>query len=122
MGVSERGCGRTRAFHGAVSISGTAGFFGGKTLGIRAGDVIAIGRDRSACALLYPPGSTEISKVHCKLRLDAQNGCLSLTDSSKNGTYLRGGERLAPGREHVLADGEAFFLATEDNGFVVSII
>ncbi|MDR1060784.1 MAG: hypothetical protein LBL83_06160 [Clostridiales bacterium] len=57
MGVSEGGCGRTRAFHGAVSISGTAGFFGGKTLGIRAraGNAITIGCDRDAALAGWAP-------------------------------------------------------------------
>ncbi|MDR1060785.1 MAG: hypothetical protein LBL83_06165 [Clostridiales bacterium] len=55
MGVSERAYGRTRAFHGAVSIYGTAGTFGGKTQGIRAGDVIAIGRDRGAALAGWAP-------------------------------------------------------------------
>jgi hypothetical protein len=120
MGMS--GYPSTRVFHGAVSVCGVSGFYKGKALDVKMGDVIYIGRDRSVCALLYPPGDTEISKTHCKLRLDAGSGGLVLTDCSKNGTYLGNGERLIPEQDYFLADGDAFYLATEANAFIVRLL
>ena len=120
MGLKEYA--PTRTFFGAVSISGAGGFYKGKTLGIKPGEVIKIGRDRDACVLLYPPGATEISRVHCILRADPGQNKVSVTDCSKNGTYLENGERMEPGKEYFLADGEGFYLAAKENSFIVRLM
>ncbi|MDR1532980.1 MAG: FHA domain-containing protein [Clostridiales bacterium] len=118
MGLKEESP-NTRMFYGVVTISGVIGFYQGKTLGIKAGDTILIGRDRNLCALLYPPESTGISKVHCKLWFDAARGRVGVRDCSKNGTFLGNGERMCPEQEYFLSDGEQFYLTSPENTFVV---
>lgn len=114
---------KTEIFHGLVCITGQNGFFDGKTLNIRAGDTVTIGRDRGSCTLLFPPDHDAISGTHCGLRYNAARNAIELTDmESKNGTFTGDGNKLAPGVAHELKDGDSFYLAVRENTFTARII
>jgi len=113
---------RTKVFYGPATISGEGGFYYGKTLDIRIGDVVILGRDRFKCTYLYPPKCTEISKIHCYIRIIEGLNRIGVTDRSKNGTFLARGERMDPTKEYYLADGDRFYLAKKENMFVVHMV
>ena len=113
---------KTAVFHGMVSITGLSGFFENKSLQIRSGDIITIGRDRAHATLLFPPDQDHISAMHCELIFDSESGRLDLKDSdSKNGTFLGNGQRLEPGIPYEIKDNDTFYVAEKENMFLVRI-
>ncbi len=80
---------------------------------------IRMGRDPSKNDLVFPAQTEGISGVHCVLRL--QSGSVLLQDlGSTYGTYLGDGRRLSAGESAVLNVGDRFWLASEQECFVIS--
>lgn len=77
---------------------------------------IVIGRDASACRIVYPTDTPQISRRHCSLR--EENGVLYLRDlGSTYGTFLTDGTRLAPLRDYPLTEGTGFCLGSQAERF-----
>jgi pSer/pThr/pTyr-binding forkhead associated (FHA) protein len=65
---------------------------------------------------------TEIGRKHCVLRFDATVQAFLLEDcDSTNGTFLRAGQRLAPGSPKLLRPGQRFYLSNPMTLFEVDI-
>lgn len=105
----------------AISIIGVSGSYAGQGFPCDNGPLIA-GRDPGACNLLFPKGMDKISRMHCKLTGDPEQGTLILQDlGSTNGTFLGNGERLASGQRAMLKNGDRFYLADPENSFEASV-
>jgi S1-C subfamily serine protease len=82
---------------------------------------LTIGRDPRACQLVFPANMTDIGRKHCILRFDRVVQTFLLEDcGSTNGTFLRAGERIAPGRPKQLRPGDRFYLSNPTNTFEVN--
>lgn len=85
---------------------------------INPGDIFKIGRSMQSCQYAVS-GDTNISRIHCYLRVDG--GRLLLTDSSSNGTFFENGMRLEKNKEYAINPGTKFYLATRNHMFVVNV-
>jgi hypothetical protein len=95
-------------------IFGLSGPLAGKDVELTSAPLI-IGRDPGASNLIIPPPSQSISKRHCVIRFDNEEGNILLEDlGSKNGTFFYGGKRLDAGRSYILENGDRFYLAEPD--------
>ena len=83
---------------------------------------VTIGCDPKASQLVFPPGTTGVSKSHCTLRYSATQGEFRLVDcGSTNGTFLESGERLEPSRPYLLRPGDRFYVGERKNLFEVRV-
>ncbi len=80
-------------------------------------DIFKIGRSPQSCQYVVS-GDTNISRIHCYLRVD--NGRIFLSDTSSNGTYLENGRRLDKNKEYQIQPGTKFYIATKNHMFVVN--
>jgi hypothetical protein len=82
---------------------------------------LTIGRDPRTCQLVFPANMTDIGRKHCVLRFDKRVHTFLLEDcGSTNGTFLRAGERIAPGHPQPLQPGDRFYLSNPMNTFEVN--
>ncbi|MEN6595771.1 MAG: trypsin-like peptidase domain-containing protein [Clostridiaceae bacterium] len=95
---------------------GQASSLGGKSFAVQ-GKVI-IGRDPAKCQVVFPAKTPGISSTHCAVQEIAQG--VVVTDlGSSYGTFLDNGTKLEPNKPYTVPVGEAFYLASKDNGFRV---
>lgn len=81
---------------------------------------LTIGRDPRVCQLVFPANMTDIGRKHCIVRYDKKAHVFLLEDcGSTNGTFLRAGERIDPGRPQRLQPGERFYLSNPMTTFEV---
>lgn len=79
---------------------------------------IVIGRDPAKCQAVYPAKTPGISGVHCAVQEIAEG--VVVTDlGSTYGTFLENGTKMEPNKPYTVPIGEAFYLASKDNGFRV---
>ena len=79
---------------------------------------IVVGRDPATCQVVFPAKTPGISGKHCTVQELAQG--VVVTDlGSTYGTFLENGTKLEPNKPYTVLGGEAFFLASKDNGFRV---
>lgn len=91
------------------------GTFGRKRFALE-GHVV-VGVDPSQCNLVYPKGTRGISRKH--LELLVQDGNVFIEDmGSTYGTFLNG-RKLEPHQWMMLHKGDSFWLATENECFVI---
>ena len=99
-----------------ITSIGQTNVLGGKSYPVRGKTVI--GRDPAGCAIVFPPKTPGISGKHCMVQELAQG--IVVTDlGSTYGTYLENGTKLEANKPYTILTGEAFFLASKDNGFRV---
>lgn len=95
---------------------GQASSLGGKSYPVQ-GRVV-IGRDPAKCQVVFPAKTPGISSAHCAVQEIAQG--VVVTDlGSSYGTFLENGTKLEPNKPYTVPVGEAFYLASKDNGFRV---
>jgi S1-C subfamily serine protease len=95
---------------------GQASSLGGKSYPVQ-GKVV-IGRDPAKCQVVFPAKTPGISSAHCAVQEIAQG--VVVTDlGSSYGTFLENGTKLEPNKPYTVPVGEAFYLASKDNGFRV---
>jgi len=100
-----------------LRIQGQSGAFAGRRFAI--GGQVRIGRDPGGNDLVYPDGTPGISGRHCVVALSG--GQVTLTDlGSSYGTFLAGGQKLAPNQPVTLRVGDRFYLGSEKEGFVIT--
>ena len=96
-------------------LQGVNGTFGGKRFALD-GHVI-MGVDPSKCNLVFPKGSRGISRRH--MELVVQDGKIYMEDlGSTYGTYLNG-QKLEPNQWMMIDSGDTFWLATQEECFVI---
>ncbi len=79
-------------------------------------DPVLIGRDTTACKIVYKEGTPGISARHCSVVWEPQTGDFLLTDlRSTYGTYLSDGQKLTPGVPYRLRAGDSFYLGEPAN-------
>jgi hypothetical protein len=95
---------------------GQSNVLSGKSFPIRG--KIVIGRDPAKCQAVYPAKTPGISGVHCAVQEIAEG--VVVTDlGSSYGTFLENGTKMEPNKPYTVPTGEAFYLASKDNGFRV---
>lgn len=108
----------TEANRGGRQITsiGQTNVLGGKTYSVSG--KIVIGRDPATCQVVFPAKTPGISGKHCAVQELAQG--VVVTDlGSSYGTFLENGTKMEPNKPYTILTGEAFFLASKDNGFRV---
>jgi len=81
-----------------------------------------MGRDKVACAVVFPAGSQGISRLLCLAEYNAQTGMFIITDrNSSYGTFLSNGTRITINTPFALKNGGRFYLGTEANMFEVRL-
>lgn len=96
------------------------GYFRGNVLELTE-EPLTIGRDPRTCQLVFPANMTDIGRKHCILRFDQRVQTFLLEDcGSTNGTFLRTGERIDPGRLQRLQPGDRFYLSNPMTTFEVN--
>ena len=99
-----------------ITSIGQTNVLGGKTYSVSG--KIVIGRDPAACQVVFPAKTPGISVKHCAVQELAQG--VVVTDlGSSYGTFLENGTKMEPNKPYTILTGEAFFLASKDNGFRV---
>ena len=83
---------------------------------ISTNDIFKIGRSNQSCQYVIT-GDTNISRIHCYIRLDGQD--IYLTDTSSNGTFLANGYRLEKNKEYKVNVGVQFYLATPNHMLII---
>lgn len=67
---------------------------------------LVFGCDAGKCQILFR--DRHISRVHCVVRYDENRNVYTITDYSKNGTYLQNGKRLKYGEPYSCRTGMSF--------------
>lgn len=78
-------------------------------------DVLTIGRDAACCNLVL--SGSKISRKHCEITYSPVRGNYRVVDTSSNGTYIKGGARLAKDQPTDLMPGTVLYLGNETNSF-----
>ncbi len=81
------------------------------------GETVFFGRDPQQCQMVFGAEQPQISRVHCSLRYDEEEGCFLLENYSRNGTFLSDGRPIENGRPARLSSGDSFYLADRENLF-----
>lgn len=99
-----------------ITSIGQTNVLGGKSYSVSG--KILIGRDPASCQIVFPAKTPGISGKHCAVQELAQG--VVVTDlGSSYGTYLENGTKMEANKPYTILTGEAFFLASKDNGFRV---
>lgn len=94
----------------------------GMTVAVHANSHITIGRDPSACKVVFREGTEGISGRHCTVTYDEATGDFILTDlRSTYGTYLMNGQKLTANVPYRLKSGDEFYLGDKANSFRVEL-
>lgn len=94
---------------------------GGMTVGLSE-QPVTIGRDVSACRIVYKEGTPGVSSKHCQLSYDSKAGTFVLIDlKSTYGTFLSGGQRLTPNLPYQLKPRDSFYLGDPENALYVDV-
>ncbi len=86
------------------------------------GQPVQLGRDAAICRLVYQDGTPGVSSKHCQVYFDQGEGVFVVTDlSSTYGTFLAGGQRIAPGTPVKLPPKSSFYLGEAENTVYVDL-
>lgn len=99
--------------------SGAIVFVKGKLIGaiirIRSDRDINLGRDGSVSDIVIQ--DSKISRKHCSVTYNSENGYYIICDFSKNGLYTEDGKRLPKGEPIQINAGKEIWLGSEENVF-----
>ena len=77
---------------------------------------VRLGRDASACQLVFRGDTPGVSRCHCQISWDAGKKEFVLTDlKSSYGTFLGNGQRLTVGTAYYIRPGDSFYLGERAN-------
>ncbi len=83
---------------------------------------LTIGRDISACRIVFQEGTPGVSSRHCQIAYSRLNGTFTLTDlNSTYGTFLSNGQKLTPNVPYILKAGDSFYLGESENTFYAGL-
>lgn len=107
---------------GKPALRSMAAQHNGMTVSLEGGSAV-IGRDVSACKIVFREGTAGVSSRHCSVAWDAAAGNFVLTDmNSTYGTFLANGQKLMPGVPYVLNPKDSFYLGERDNTLYVDLV
>lgn len=111
----------SRSFAGRHAVlRGVTGKYAGQSFDLLQGEVV-IGRDPSACNIVFDKNTPGISGRHCQVAYDPNEDCFLITDlGSSYGTFLSGGKKLTANVTERLSTGDTFYLCDNANRFVVT--
>lgn len=99
---------RTLAFSGEMA---------GKSITLKKGESVVIGRDPARCKVVYPKNAAGVSSVHCTISFDG-NQVLVADNASSYGTTV-GGTKVEAGRPVVMHRGQEVCFGSEKNSAVL---
>lgn len=99
-------------------IQGVNGAFAGRRFALNEGVPVRIGTDPSANDLVFPVGTSGVSRQHCVVTL--KNGQLLLQDVGSTYGTMAGTQRLVKGQPVVLRIGDRFSLGSDQQTFTVT--
>ena len=99
------------------SLSGVAGMYAGQSLPLAANEDMVIGRDASLSNIIIDQNSDKVSRRHCIVRFDTARNTYMVTDSSTNGTFIDGGNRLVANVPTPVQRGSVISLGSRENQF-----
>ncbi|MEA4870826.1 MAG: trypsin-like peptidase domain-containing protein [Christensenella sp.] len=111
----SRGADANRGGRQIMSI-GQTNVLGSKSYAVRGKTII--GRDPAGCQIVFPAKTPGISSKHCLVQ-EIPEGVVVMDVGSTYGTFLENGTRMEPNKPYNILAGEAFYLASKDNGFRV---
>lgn len=112
-GTTPRPVGRT-----LLTVSATGKLNHGQEYKLVQGSSLIFGRDKTRANVAVPSDTKGVSAVHCEIKM--KDGFLVLIDrNSTYGTFFSDGTRLKPNVPYKLKDSVKFYLAAEDNQFVI---
>ncbi len=86
------------------------------------GQPLTIGRDVSACRIVFKEGTPGVSSKHCQLYYSERDSAFILTDlNSSYGTFLSNGQKLTPNVPYTLRQRDSFYLGEQDNTLYVDL-
>ncbi len=92
-----------------------SGEYQGCSFDLRVGEEFIIGRDPKYSQLIL--SYSKISRRHCGIKYNAENGSYLVKDYSSNGTMIAGGGKVASTHFQELPPGAVLYLATEKESF-----
>lgn len=101
----------------ALLLVGIAGALKGAVWDFSAGKTLHMGRSEE-CEFRFPADTKAISRRHC-LIFQTQQGWVLRDAGSTYGTYVNGKEKLKPGEERPLREGDTIYLGGKENAFRV---
>lgn len=101
-------------------LRGVTGKYAGQRFDLMKGKVV-IGRDPTACNIVFEKNTPGISGRHCQVVYDSNEDCFLITDlGSSYGTFLGNGKKLTSNVAEKLSAGDTFYLCDNTNRFVVT--
>ncbi|MBO5410384.1 MAG: FHA domain-containing protein [Clostridia bacterium] len=100
----------------AGSITGISGAYEGAIFRLDPGENIIIGRDPKTSHIVVDEGCELVSRTHCTVKGNSRTGYYSVTDHSKNGTFVDG-ERLPKGVTVFVPKGAILYIGDRENTF-----
>lgn len=98
------------------SIMGISGAYADAIFRIDPDEDITIGRDPKTSQIVVDEGCDLVSRTHCTVRGNAQMGCYTVIDHSKNGTFVNG-ERIPKGTVVSVPKGSILYIGDRENTF-----
>lgn len=89
------------------------GSMAGKSLPLRKGVPVVIGRDPNRCQVVYPKDTAGVSSVHCTITFDG-NEVTVADNGSSYGTFV-GGTKVEPGKPMVIHRGQEVTFGSDKN-------
>ncbi|MGM9553991.1 MAG: FHA domain-containing protein, partial [Faecousia sp.] len=103
--------------YGVITLLGVPGH---PSKRLYSGQSVSIGRSPERCELV-DSGDTYISKEHCRITFNLENGCFYVTDLSANGTFSDAGAQLRRQEATKLPLNTTIYLATEKHKVSLSV-
>jgi hypothetical protein len=107
----------TSAAFSAGFVTGVKGMYSGASFPIEDFEELIIGRDAALSHIVVNVGGEKISRKHCSISYDGEEGVYIVTDLSSNGTFRNNGTQLAHGTPVRLTPGSVIYLAKPENSF-----
>lgn len=83
---------------------------------------VQVGRDSATCRLVFREDTPGVSSRHCQIYFDEQNQVFVVTDlGSTYGTFLAGGQRIAPESPVKLPPKSSIYLGEPDNTLYLDV-
>ena len=89
------------------------GSMAGKSLPLRKGVPVVVGRDPNRCQVVYPKDTAGVSSVHCTITFDG-NEVTVADNGSSYGTFV-GGTKVEPGKPMVIHRGQEVTFGSDKN-------
>jgi pSer/pThr/pTyr-binding forkhead associated (FHA) protein len=99
-------------------IIGMGGMFRSALIPIKAGECLVFGRDATMAHIVVDSDAENVSRRHCSVSFDSARGGFTVTDHSRNGTFLNS-RRLKNGVATPAALGSVLSLGDDRNSFLL---